>query len=142
MHNYILIHCCVGYFSICFKLPQKLCTMVAMYLHTALLEITGATFYVYQIMQLLLFLLLLLLLLLLFRKIPLFKFTRINASINIFGITTDYVVFLAASVLSIPYSGYFYSICLLYIIIDNDILQRALQSTTKNCKALELLIIA
>ncbi len=49
------------------------------------------------------------------------------------GFTTIYIlVFLAASILSLPYFGYFYCLCLLYIIIDNDILQRALQSITKN----------
>jgi len=41
-------------------------------------------------------------------------------------------VFLLASTLSLVFRSYFYSICLLYIVINNDILQRALQSITRN----------
>ena len=43
-------------------------------------------------------------------------------------------VFVACSALSIPFYGYFYCICLLHIVIDNDILQRVLRSVTKNGK--------
>lgn len=69
-------------------------------------------------------------------RIPLLsEFTRTKASINVLGFTTIYiVVFLVASVLSLAFFGYFYCICLLYVTIDNDILQRALRSTTKNCE--------
>ena len=41
-------------------------------------------------------------------------------------------VFLACSVLSLSFYGYFYCVCLLHIVIDNDILQRVLKSVTKN----------
>lgn len=59
--------------------------------------------------------------------------TRSYADINIFGLRTIYiVVFLCCSVLSLTFYGLFYSICLLYIVINNDLLQRALQSVTKN----------
>lgn len=65
---------------------------------------------------------------------------RTHSSVNLFGATTLYVIiFLASSVLSLAlanlgYIGYFYCLCLLYVIINNDILQRALQSVTKNCE--------
>ena len=36
------------------------------------------------------------------------------------------------SVLSLSFYGYFYCVCLLHIVIDNDILQRVLRSVTKN----------
>ena len=43
---------------------------------------------------------------------------------------------MACSALSLPFYGYFYCVCLLHIVIDNDILQRVLNSVTKNgnCK--------
>ena len=43
---------------------------------------------------------------------------------------------MACSALSLPFYGYFYCVCLLHIVIDNDILQRVLKSVTKNgnCK--------
>ena len=41
---------------------------------------------------------------------------------------------MACSALSLAFYGYFYCICLLYIVIDNDILQRVLKSVTKNCE--------
>ena len=41
---------------------------------------------------------------------------------------------MACSVLSLAFYGYFYCVCLLYIVIDNDILQRVLKSVTKNGK--------
>ena len=41
-------------------------------------------------------------------------------------------VFVACSALSLAFYGYFYCICLLHVIIDNDILQRVLRSVTKN----------
>ena len=39
---------------------------------------------------------------------------------------------MACSALSLPFYGYFYCVCLLHIVIDNDILQRVLRSVTKN----------
>lgn len=66
-------------------------------------------------------------------RIP--DFTRTKSSINVLGFTTIYiVVFLASSILSLAFFGYFYCLCLLYIVVGNDILQRALQSITKNGK--------
>jgi inositol 1,4,5-triphosphate receptor type 1 len=54
-------------------------------------------------------------------------------AINIYGLSTLYVVlFLLASILSLGFHGYFYPICLLYIIVNNDILQRVLRAVTKN----------
>ena len=41
-------------------------------------------------------------------------------------------IFLLCSVLSLIFDGYFYCICLLHIIVNNDILQRVLKSVTKN----------
>ena len=53
--------------------------------------------------------------------------------INLFGLRTIYiVVFLCCSVLSLFSYGLLYSVCLLYIVVNNDILQRALQSVTKH----------
>ena len=40
--------------------------------------------------------------------------------------------FVAFSALSLSFYGYFYCVCLLHIVIDNDILQRVLGSVTKN----------
>ena len=55
--------------------------------------------------------------------------------VNIFGMMTVYmIVFLISSILSLPFNGYFYPICLLYIIVNNDILQRVLRAVTKNGK--------
>ena len=39
---------------------------------------------------------------------------------------------MACSALSLPFYGYFYCVCLLHVVIDNDILQRVLKSVTKN----------
>jgi len=39
-----------------------------------------------------------------------------------------------ASILSLAFWGYFYCFCLLYIVVNNDILQRVLRSLTKNGK--------
>ena len=44
------------------------------------------------------------------------------------------------SALSLYFYGYFYCICLLHIVVDNDILQRVLKSVTKNGKLLNHLI--
>ena len=53
--------------------------------------------------------------------------------INIFGVTTLYlVVFFACSFLSLVFDGYFYCICLLYVIVNNDILLRVLRAVTQN----------
>ena len=58
---------------------------------------------------------------------------RTYGDVNIFGVKSIYVVlFLASSALSLKYYGYFYCICLLYIVVNNDILQKTLQSITKN----------
>ena len=43
-------------------------------------------------------------------------------------------VFLTCSILSLIFYGYFYCICLLHIIVNNDILKRVLKSVTKNGK--------
>ena len=60
---------------------------------------------------------------------------RTYSSVNIFGVKTIYLVsFLAIAASPFYCFGYLYCISFLYIIIDNDILQRALQSVTKNCK--------
>ena len=42
------------------------------------------------------------------------------------------LVFLVCSVLSIVWYGYFYCICALHIVVNNDILQRVLRAVTKN----------
>ena len=53
--------------------------------------------------------------------------------VNILGVTTLYVIiFFSSSALSLYLSGYLYCVCLFYIVVNNDILQRALQSITKN----------
>lgn len=55
------------------------------------------------------------------------------SAINIYGLRTAYVVlFLLASILSLAFYGYFYALCLLHIIVNNDILQRVLRAVTKN----------
>ena len=38
------------------------------------------------------------------------------------------------SILSLAFDGYFYCLCLLHVIVKNDILQRVLKSVTKNGK--------
>ena len=43
-------------------------------------------------------------------------------------------LFVVASIISLAFIGHFYSFCLLYIIVNNDILQRVLRSVTKNGK--------
>lgn len=61
------------------------------------------------------------------------KPTSTYSDVNIFGLQTIYViVFLCSSVLSLIWYGLFYCLCLLYIVVNNDILQRALRSVTKN----------
>ncbi|XP_019849736.1 PREDICTED: inositol 1,4,5-trisphosphate receptor type 1-like isoform X1 [Amphimedon queenslandica] len=53
--------------------------------------------------------------------------------VGIFGVKTLYMfVFLLSSILSLGLSGYFYCICLLFIIANNDILKRVLRAVTKN----------
>ena len=53
--------------------------------------------------------------------------------VNIFGAQTIYmIIFLLCSILSLAFSGYFYPLCLLYIIYNNDILMRVLRAVTKN----------
>ena len=42
------------------------------------------------------------------------------------------VLFLLASILSLAFYGYFYALCMLHIVVNNDILQRVLRSVTKN----------
>ena len=59
--------------------------------------------------------------------------TKAYSNIDLFGLRTIYiVVFLCCSVLSLFSYGLLYSVCLLYIVVNNDLLQRALQSVTKN----------
>ncbi|XP_019851941.1 PREDICTED: inositol 1,4,5-trisphosphate receptor type 3-like [Amphimedon queenslandica] len=59
---------------------------------------------------------------------------RLNCiDVGLFSISTLYMfLFLLSSILSLAFSGYFYCFCLLFIIIDNDILKRVLRSVTKN----------
>ena len=58
---------------------------------------------------------------------------RTYSSITVYGLRTMYmVIFLLASVISLAFWGYFYALCLLHIIVNNDILQRVLRSVTKN----------
>ena len=68
------------------------------------------------------------------------RLNRNYTSVNIIGIKSLYVIiFLLVSIISIAdvkYFGYLYPICLLYIVFNNDILQRTLQAVTKNCKLL------
>ena len=53
--------------------------------------------------------------------------------VNIFGMTTVYLVlFFACSFLSLFFHGYFYCICLLYVIVNNEILLRVLRAVTMN----------
>ncbi|XP_065920225.1 inositol 1,4,5-trisphosphate receptor type 3-like [Dysidea avara] len=55
----------------------------------------------------------------------------------VFGVRPIYhIVFVMCSVLSLRYYGYFYCLCLLHIVIDNDILKRVLKSVTKHVGAL------
>ena len=56
-----------------------------------------------------------------------------HADVNIFGLQTVYiVVFFVSSALSLYLSGYLYCLCMFYICVNNDTLQRALRSITKN----------
>ena len=58
------------------------------------------------------------------------------SSVNILGAQTLFLIILLAIAPSPFYCmGYLYCISFLYIIVNNDILQRALQSVTKNCKS-------
>jgi len=50
-------------------------------------------------------------------------------------------MFVACSAASLPFYGYFYCICLLHIVIDNDILQRVLRSVTKNGEDLNVFVL-
>ena len=60
---------------------------------------------------------------------------RTYSSVNIFGAKNIYLVALLAIAFSCFYCiGYLYCITFFTIIVNNDILQRALQSVTKNCK--------
>jgi inositol 1,4,5-triphosphate receptor type 1 len=53
--------------------------------------------------------------------------------VGILGVTTIYmIVFLCCSILGLALQGYFYCICLLFVIFNNDILQRVLRAVTKN----------
>ena len=53
--------------------------------------------------------------------------------VNLLGLSTIWVlVFLTCSVLSLIWYGYFYCICALHIIVNNDRLQRVLRAITKN----------
>ena len=53
--------------------------------------------------------------------------------VGLFSVSTLYMfLFLLSSILSLAFSGYFYCFCLLFIIVDNDILKRVLRSVTKN----------
>ena len=49
------------------------------------------------------------------------------------------VLFLLASTLSLAFYGYFYALCLLHIIVNNDILQRVLRAVTQNGGYIHLL---
>ncbi len=58
---------------------------------------------------------------------------ELYSDVPVLGLMTVYVViFLLCSVLSLAFHGYFYCICLLHVIVNNDILQRVLKSITKN----------
>ena len=64
-----------------------------------------------------------------YRQLPQFTFL----DVSIFGVSTLYMlVFLLCSVLSLVFVGYFYCVCLLFIIFTSDILQRVLRSVTKH----------
>ncbi len=53
--------------------------------------------------------------------------------VNILGIKTTYIIiFAASSALSLYLYGYLYCVCLMYIVVNNDILQRALKTVTRN----------
>ena len=70
-----------------------------------------------------------------FRQLPQFTFL----DVNIFGVSTLYMlVFLACSILSIAFTGYFYCVCLLFIIFTSDILQRVLRSVTLHGRSMYL----
>ena len=64
------------------------------------------------------------------------------SAINIYGLRTVYtVLFVLASILSLAFYGYFYALCLLHIIVNNDILQRVLRSVTKNGNSPLILLV-
>ena len=64
------------------------------------------------------------------------------SAINIYGLRTVYMVlFVLASILSLVFYGYFYALCLLHIIVNNDILQRVLRSVTKNGNSQAILLV-
>ena len=50
------------------------------------------------------------------------------------------ILFLLCSILSLIFYGYFYCICLLYIVVNNDILVRVLRAVTKNGTLINLLL--
>jgi inositol 1,4,5-triphosphate receptor type 1 len=57
--------------------------------------------------------------------------------VNIFGVSTLYMIILVAcSILSLIFRGYFYCLCLLFVVVDNDILKRVLRAVTRNGIAL------
>jgi inositol 1,4,5-triphosphate receptor type 1 len=59
------------------------------------------------------------------------------SDIPLFGFKTlYYLIFLACSGLSLAFWGYFYCLCLVHIVVNNDILQRVLRSVTLNGKSL------
>ncbi len=63
------------------------------------------------------------------------KINRTKASVNFLGIETLYLtLFLPIAASPLYCFGYLYCLALFYIIVSNDILQRALKSVTKNCK--------
>jgi hypothetical protein len=73
----------------------------------------------------------------LFGRFGLKKPEKTYSAINIYGLRTAYVMlFLLASILSLAFYGYFYALCLLHIVINNDILQRVLRAVTQNGIAL------
>ena len=54
--------------------------------------------------------------------------------VGVFSVSTIYMVlFLICSILSLAFLGFFYPFCLLFIIVNSDILKRVLRSVTKNC---------
>ena len=55
-------------------------------------------------------------------------------SLTVYACSSTYSMqlFLSCSILSLCFWGYFYSICLMHIVVNNDILQRVLRSVTKN----------
>ena len=67
------------------------------------------------------------------RKVKLITPKPTLLDVNILGLRTVWVlVFLTCSILSLVWFGYFYCICALHIIVNNDILQRVLRAVTKN----------